>query len=1267
MTFFHSAWSATPPNGGAKYRLRLRVDVVAQNLTANTTTVEWLLQMQKDRDWDGFFEYTATWAAAVDGSVASGTAANPNAAWLGWASTTIAGSGRKTITHTDDGSKSISVSASYSGADVGWAIGDIAISATTLALPTIDRATVPTVTPSPASIADTVTIGLPRAVASYVHDVEWVCGTMSGTVGTGLGASTTWTVPDVEAEYAGKSLKPIVLTVTTKLAGDDIGVEQVTLFAQLPPAAPAIDVPPPFEQFDVRARLVTYSGGKWEAKRQLPISSVSMVDPLSATSTCEITISKLHDDAFTDYSIVDIDVFNGTRWIFTDHRFILTRISDDGTDQTKTSSHSGMEFVDYFLKFGYVQKDVSWENNGNPGMILKSLIDEAQGRGWGPRIDYDFTTQNTSLGEPFANKKIDLKVTKGTPISQVLSGLVEDGLVEYRTEYHDDKAWLVLLNPGTGSNYADPGASPVVNLALASLTSAPRRASIEDRITRVTGEGDDDILVTREIASFDADVFGQLEGWIKISGVSSKSAIGKVSENALRDSSTATSERTFQYDAKYANPNLYPYSTFLPGDWVVIPDDNDSTETDRVSQVTMSKDADSTISVTALTGDRILSGTASLAKRQKAQVGGAISGGNQTTLAPIDGRIPLGPIVTATTSAGYWNSAGVARAEVTLTWNETTTAISGSDIDVDMYEIWWRSGAGSEWAFRGATNNLTIELPDWDTNTEIELRIRGRSAAGVFGQFSLNNDHTTGAPSTAMAAPNVPTVTANALGTLFIAWDGEIDGGAPPVQFSYTRAEISIGSADTFTPAGVPLLQAGSTSLDPGTYGAWDIRLIAVDRIGVESAASSTVSITTVDPGLILRVPKAPTGLAYTAGASFSEDGASVLAWFDLTWDAVTLDVDDDAITVSGYEIWGHVDSETDMRLMASTEGVAVRAMVEDAEVWDVEVRAFSDAGKRGGFSTTLTATADAAISALGAPTTPTVTTTRSMIRINWDGLIAGSNPPNGFRYVKAEYAPTDTMVYVLAGQKFTRGGGDLFIPAIVGQDYTVRLIAVDGAGVSGNPSTTATVTVTGITTTDFTPAIENMLSEPRIETSSESDEGVKLYDGGIVAFNAAGDPTVFINAADGTIYFADGIISGDAIVAGSISATKLDVGSVVTTLVASNLGASLNLASNDSVNILVDNAVEPVQDDVDGVITNVESMQTYYKFGADGAEITSPDSPFAVQISNSQISMVASGVTVSYWNAAGMVVPSLIADQTATIGSHQFRKEEVRTTIRSL
>src|SRR5690606_11200063 len=118
---------------------------------------------------------------------------------------------------------------SWTRAADGWAPGNMSINTTWTGVPDIARATVPTVKPSPAVHGSTVTIDLPRADSGYTHGVTWESGSMSGTIGTGLGASTTWTVPNVMAQHPGQALAPIVITVVTKSGATVIGERQVTL------------------------------------------------------------------------------------------------------------------------------------------------------------------------------------------------------------------------------------------------------------------------------------------------------------------------------------------------------------------------------------------------------------------------------------------------------------------------------------------------------------------------------------------------------------------------------------------------------------------------------------------------------------------------------------------------------------------------------------------------------------------------------------------------------------------------------------------------------------------------------------------------------------------------------------------------------------------------------------------------------------------------------------------------------------------------------
>ena len=1253
------------PSGAGSYQGEFYVWLNRQDVSTNTSVVGWEFAIRKLTGSGRWSTETNNWAVVVNGNIVD--FGNLQYDFRNYAYLTVS-SGEVTVAHGTNGDKAINAYANFDDDADNLQVFSIGNSNPTgITLTSIARATLPVVSPNPAVEGGTATITLNRAVGTYAHDLTWVCGSKSGTIATGVATSTTWTVPtDLVEEYPDRESAPVVITAVTKNGGDTIGSRSATLMVREEPGPPVVggeDFP-----FDLRVKEVVYTGGVWGPTRTYPVQTVQLVDPHSATGTCKFDVSRLMADEIEDFSVVDVQVHDGVQWLNPGHRFVVTRVEEDATELSRTVAFSGMDFMDYSLARAYTQKDYEWEST-TPGNILVTLINDAKARGWGPRVDIDFTASVTSFDTPWTETNVKREVKKGTPISQVLEGLVNDGLVEYRPRYRANKAWLEVLNPGTGSDWSTFDANPIVNLATVPLTTAPRRSTNEEQVTRITVAGDGEVQRTRERPPFDADVFGQLEGWVAAGGVTDNSEADRIGDNALDDASKPVDERTFAFEVHAVPRQVWPYFSVRPGDWVLIPQAvTEGTERARVGQITIDKNADGKIEATLLTGERILNGTAALAKRQQIATGGATPGGSLRPPVTLDERIPAAPLIDSISSTGYWDSDGAARSTVTLAWDPVVTSISGSALPVNYYEIWWRPNVATPWAMRTVTDQTIIDMPDWNINFAAQFRVRGRSDAGVFGQWSDFVDHTTNQPAPSLGAPTIPTVTTNALGMITVAWDGEIDSDPAPPYLAYIRAEISDDGDAPWSVFGTPLMAAGETSIDPGVYRTWYLRLVPVDRLGQDGTPSSAVSITTVDPGLDPRVPKAPTGLTSSTDSGWDDDGLTRFAWIDLEWDAVTEDVNDDPITVSHYEVWGRLDTETEYRFLGGTVDTEFRVepLVPGSD-WVFVVQALSETGVRGPFSSSITETADTPPNEMLKPTTPVLASSKGLLNVQWDGLLGGVAPPPSFRYVYAEYSVAGENTWVRAGVTFTRGGGDIFISLVVGEDYDVRLTAVGGDGGESPKSDIATETVVGVASNDLNAILETMLTEPRIETSPDPAEGVKLFNGGIVAYDSNGDPTVVISSEDGSIYFAEGMISGNAIVTGSILADKLDVGTLVATLISSSLGDSLNLSSNESVNIIVGDAMATVQDNIDGVDADLSELMTYYQFNNDGALITSPGSPFAVQITNSQINMIANGNIVSYWNAGNMVVPSLIANDTAIIGAHQWRKEGVHTTVRAL
>ena len=1179
MTNFYSGW-ATPPNGGAKYRIRFAVDVISRNVAANQTTLRYAMYLEKDRSYNGFWNWSDTnWSSSVDGAAGlSGSGANPSAPWTGWA-THLVGEGTQVVTHAANGTKTVSVVANYTGANSGWSIGAVSIS-TSMELPTIPRATEPVASPSPVIFGRDVEITLARADASYTHDLTWVSGTLSGSIGTGVGASATWTVPDVMGEFPGVALAPITITAVTKSGGVAIGSKQFTLLVRDPPEPPVVTPLTPATQFDIRARVVEFDDGEWLAKSTLPANTIKLSTTSSGTATCSIGMSSINR-SIESGTIVDTEVYTGSQWVSTGNRFVMSRLEGDDVDPTGAKTYTGTEFIDFMLKLAYTQKEYKWEGatKTNPGQILLTLLNDAQSRGWGPRIEFDFTGAKASLGDPWANSEVEITISKGTPLSQVLSGLVEDGVLEYTTSYHDNKAFIVLMNPGTGSDFTARDSEPVVNLNLLPLTSAPRRSTIESKINRVTVVGDDDATATREKASTDPDVFGMLEGWVTASGAKTASSVGAIGDRALADSSSTVNERTFAFSASSAKSQHFPLSVYRPGDWVLVPDAKElgvgNTIKDRISQITVDKGPDGT-EITVVTGDRILSGTASLAKRQNAQTGGSISGGTQRPLASLDSRIPRGPSILATGSAGYWDSDGAAKSAVTIEWSEVTLAMSEADISVGLYELWSRpTGIGAQWRFISSTSDLEVTVGGWDVLATHDFRVRAQSVDGIYGEFSEDQSLTTLAPAVDLDGPIIADLYTDGVGSIYISWAGILGSEPAPARLAYVVAEVSTDEGATYVTTGTPITGAGTIVLNIGVWGDYLVRIRGYDRLGNAGDASGAEAITLDDPHVDPPAPEAPTGLTSTAGAAWDASGFFPSAWFDLTWDVPTLDVDGEAINIVGYDIWGG-EVGGDVRFITTSSTNSVRAPAINGQEWVFVVKASSEFGGVSAFSDAVTDIADATITVADAPDAPSLSQYAGILRIQWSGN--GMVPS-----IKYAYATISTNIagpFTRAGMPLN-GAGEVVVPGLAtATEYFAKIVMVDELGQTSTSAASAGVTldpITGVT----------------LQTSAVANTGIKITSGSLTSYDVSGNPTFILDATTGEVWIAP----YDAVFALGAPGAEAETGDPTTGISISSESSSFNTFIHPS-----------------GVqIRNDQTPLSWWEADVDDAELVNFFSPRAV------------------------------------------------------
>ena len=139
-------------------------------------------------------------------------------------------SGTMEIDHESDGSKTFTVAA-FSG----WLYGngDYNAPAQSFELPTIPRATVPSV--GAATIGEEVTISLPRAASTFTHTLTYSFGSASGTIGSALGTSAVWRLPEsLAAQIPHDPGGTGTLTCVTYSGSTLIGSKTIAFTATVP-------------------------------------------------------------------------------------------------------------------------------------------------------------------------------------------------------------------------------------------------------------------------------------------------------------------------------------------------------------------------------------------------------------------------------------------------------------------------------------------------------------------------------------------------------------------------------------------------------------------------------------------------------------------------------------------------------------------------------------------------------------------------------------------------------------------------------------------------------------------------------------------------------------------------------------------------------------------------------------------------------------------------------------------------------------------------
>lgn len=577
---------------------------------------------------------------------------------------------------------------------------------------------------------------------------------------------------------------------------------------------------------------------------------------------------------------------------------------------------------------------------------------------------------------------------------------------------------------------------------------------------------------------------------------------------------------------------------------------------------------------------------------------------------------------------------------VVLSWSPVTQNTSNVPIAVTQYEVWVeRDGAPRTRVAATTTTSIRLDFP---SGLPVRAFVRAGTIRNLWSAFSSHVDIDTALDLEPMDAPTTPALTSN-LGAIIVDWDGLLTTGAPPAKFRNIVAEISTSSSGPWMRVGTPFAANGTTiSGEPVGATRW-VRLIARDALGIESPASAAASVTVVG-----------------VGAGQIEVGAITLTDLDATItdaidEALTGDIDPNRIIASsisttkllvssltnlledpGFETnsavsWNNGTAGVTKSTTTPRSGAYCLRIVSAAAGFEATRHAAAIAvqpGEEYFFSAWLRMEGagvgvDNAVELLVAygATAASTTTTDSI----------AESPPLGATYVRVDgsWLVPDGVFFVRPGLYMadTTPGNVYLVDDMLFIKRAAGELIVDGAITAGKL------------------AVGSVTAEA-IEAGAVSADALQA--GAVTAEKIAADA-----------------VTANAIAAGAITANAIAAGEIETYHLSAAVGASLDISSNESINLIVGD-ISTNASAISGVAGTVAEMGTYYQFGGDEATISSPGSIYELALSPDGIEIRESGVAVSTWDAGQMIVPSAVVERVV-LGNHQIEKYGDGTVVRAL
>ena len=607
----------------------------------------------------------------------------------------------------------------------------------------------------------------------------------------------------------------------------------------------------------LHARLVAYRPfGERIGVLAEPVSfSASMLHDDDGAISIEYSMlsgdATAFDRQLTDGLEVAVEVSDGTGYREPDNaRFVITGRSGKTDDRTKTVTYSGQSIS--WLLSKAENNDSSHlladgDNKGkrpfyssNPGVILKTLLDENKARGGvATGLTLGFDTAKDAGGEAWA-RKYTLYYSLGTDLQTILSSLVNGGGCDWRTSGRTLKLW----NADSTALSRDLSKNVVLQLAR-DIGEAPYEESIADLASTILVEGDNNLLFRMDNPAAPTP-WGKWESYSSQGGVSDKDTAQAFMASTLADAARVRVQYT--RDLIVNQVDALPLIDYHPGDWITAPTVSHG-EKVRVQEIDLSMRQNEGLSCSIALNDIKYDASVRQAKKIKGITGGAALAGSEggtTASSDRDHRVPKAPLGLIVQTDAYIGSDGYAHGLATASWSAVTEATNNTAIEISNYAVEWRKHVdGAPWHSVGTTDKTQLGFGGLDCGTQIEVRVRAvPTYSDKLGEWSSVFVATVESDVTPCSVPSKP-VLSSELGMVTIHWDGKTSTGTQ-MEPDFDHVEVGEG-ANAADMTVISATQSGQgdyvvTGLTAGSQHSYALR--SVDHAGNRSDWSAIASVT---------------------------------------------------------------------------------------------------------------------------------------------------------------------------------------------------------------------------------------------------------------------------------------------------------------------------------------------------------------------------------------------------------------------------------------